>query len=379
MARGVSMDAPFEIFLTAPPGLEPVLLDEVQALGFAGAAAVPGGVTLPGGWAEVRRANLWVRGAGRVLARVAAFRAMHLAQLDKRARRVDWAGLLPADVAVAVEAACRGSRIYHAGAAAERVARAIAETVGAPAGASATEGGIRILVRIEDDLCTLSVDTSGEALHKRGSKTATAKAPLRETLAALFLRSCGYRGQWPVLDPMCGSGSFVIEAAEMALGLAPGRARGFGFERLVPHDAVAWAAERGGLVAGATDLRFHGSDRDQGAVRAAQANAERAGVAEVVAFARAAVSDLPRPDGSPGLVIVNPPYGLRIGTRKPLFALHGALGATLAARFAGWRVGMVTADAGLARATGLPWEAPGPIVDHGGIKVRLWQTGPLPG
>jgi putative N6-adenine-specific DNA methylase len=233
------------------------------------------------------------------------------------------------------------------------------------------------MVRIEDDLCTLSVDTSGEALHKRGSKTATAKAPLRETLAALFLRSCGYRGQWPVLDPMCGSGSFVIEAAEVALGLAPGRARGFAFEQLVTHDPGVWEDERRALAAGTTDLRFHGSDRDQGAIRAAAANAARAGVDGVASFTRAAVSDLVRPAGPPGLVIVNPPYGLRIGERKPLFAVHGALGAVLAERFAGWRVGMVTSDAGLARATGLPWDAPGPIVDHGGIKVRLWQTGPL--
>jgi len=367
------MADPFEIFLTAPPGLEAVLLDEVQGLGFPGAAAVPGGVTLPGDWATVRRANLTVRGTGRVLARVAAFRAMHLAQLDKRARKVDWAATLRADVPVAVEAACRASRIYHAGAASQRVARAIAETLGAPS----SDGGVRVMVRIEDDLCTLSVDTSGEALHRRGSKTATAKAPMRETLAALFLRACGYRGQWPVVDPMCGSGSFVIEAAEAALGLPPGRARDFAFEQLTTHDATAWDAERRAIAPRATDLRFRGSDRDAGAIRSAIANADRAGVAAIATFTRAAVSDLTRPEGLPGLVIVNPPYGHRIGERQPLFALYGALGATLTQKFSGWRVGLITTDAGLARATGLPWQDPGPIVDHGGLKVRLWQAGPL--
>jgi putative N6-adenine-specific DNA methylase len=371
------MADPFEIFLTAPPGLEPVLLDEVQALGFPGAAAVPGGVTLPGDWATVRRANLTVRGTGRVLARIASFRAMHLAQLDKRARKVDWAATLRPDVPVAVEATCRASRVYHAGAASQRVARAIAETLGAPIDTGAGEGGMRVMVRIEDDLCTLSVDTSGEALHRRGSKTATAKAPMRETLAALFLRACGYRGQWPVVDPMCGSGSFVIEAAEAALGLPPGRARDFAFEQLATHDAVAWEAEHQATTPATTDLRFHGSDRDAGAIRSAIANADRAGVGGIATFTRAAVSDLTRPDGPPGLVIVNPPYGHRIGERQPLFALYGALGATLMQRFRGWRVGLITTDAGLARATGLPWHEPGPIVDHGGLKVRLWQAGPL--
>jgi len=367
------MADPFEIFLTAPPGLETVLLDEVQVLGFPGAAAVPGGVTLPGDWATVRRANLHVRGTGRVLARIASFRAMHLAQLDKRARKVDWAAILRADVPVVVGATCRASRIYHAGAASQRVARAITETLDAPAG----EGGLRVMVRIEDDLCTVSVDTSGEALHRRGSKTATAKAPMRETLAALFLRACGYRGQWPVIDPMCGSGSFVIEAAEAALGLPPGRARDFAFELLATHDPAAWGAERRAFAPAKTDLRFQGSDRDAGAIRSATANADRAGVGGITAFTRAAVSDLSRPDGPPGLVIVNPPYGHRIGERQPLFALYGALGATLTQRFQGWRVGLITTDAGLARATGLQWADPGPIVDHGGLKVRLWQAGPL--
>ena len=131
------MTAPFDIFLVAPPGLEPVLLDEVRSLGFTAPEASPGGVTFKGGWPEVWRANLELRTAVRVLARVAEFRAMHPAQLDKRARKVDWAALLRPDVAVKVEATCRKSRIYHAGAAAERVARAIRETVGAPAGDAA--------------------------------------------------------------------------------------------------------------------------------------------------------------------------------------------------------------------------------------------------
>ena len=128
------------------------------------------------------------------------------------------------------------------------------------------------MVRIEDDYCTFSVDTSGEPLHRRGHKEAVGKAPMRETLAALFLRQCGYDGAEPVLDPMCGSGTFVIEAAEMAAGLAPGRTRRFAFEDLAGFDAEAWAEMKQAPSRG-TDIIFHGSDRDAGAVKSAVANA----------------------------------------------------------------------------------------------------------
>ena len=210
------MTAPTEIYAVTAPGLEALLAEEAREAGFTVTATTPGGVTLTGGWPEVWRANLCLRGATRILARVAEFRALHLAQLDKRARKLPWADWLRPDIPVRVEATCRKSRIYHHRAAAQRVARAITETLGARPG----DDGITVKLRIEDDLATLSLDTSGPSLHKRGLKQAVNKAPMRETLAALFLRAAGYRGTEPVVDPMCGSGTFVIEAAEIALGLA---------------------------------------------------------------------------------------------------------------------------------------------------------------
>ena len=364
----------FEIFLATAPGLEEVLADEVVALGLGPAKAVPGGVEIAGGWPEVWRANREIRGANRVLARIGAFRAMHLAQLDKRARKFDWADVLRADVPIKVEATCRRSKIYHEGAASQRIARAITETLGAPEGG---EGAIRVMARIEDDLVSLSVDTSGEPLHRRGHKLATGKAPLRETLAALFLRQCGSDGGEPVLDPMCGSGTFPIEAAEIACGLAPGRDRRFAFEDLATFDAVAWQAMNAQTAPRKTELRFTGLDRDAGAVRMAEENAARAGVAGITSFACQPISALTRPEGPPGLVMVNPPYGARIGNRKLLFGLYGSLGEALRREMRGWRVGLVTSDGGLARATGLPFLPPGPPVAHGGLKVTLWRTDPL--
>ncbi|WP_240611571.1 THUMP domain-containing class I SAM-dependent RNA methyltransferase [Roseovarius nitratireducens] len=364
----------FAIFLATAPGLEAALAEEVAALGLGPARAMPGGVEITGGWPEVWRANLTVRGANRVLARIGEFRAMHLAQLDKRARKFDWGSVLRPDVPVKVEATCRRSKIYHAGAASQRIARAITETFGAPEGG---EGAVRVMARIDDDLVSLSVDTSGEPLHRRGHKLATGKAPLRETLAALFLRQCGYDGTEPVLDPMCGSGTFPIEAAEIAAGLAPGRDRRFAFEDLATFDAPAWQAMRGGIAPCETGVRFAGFDRDAGAVRMAAENAARAGVAGLVSFACQPVSALSRPAGPPGLVMVNPPYGARIGNRKLLFGLYGSLGEVLRREMRGWRVGLVTSDGGLARATGLPFLPPGPPVAHGGLKVTLWRTDPL--
>jgi putative N6-adenine-specific DNA methylase len=365
---------PFEIFLAAPPGLESVLLDEAAERGFHAAATVPGGVTVAGGWPEVWRANLELRGASRVLVRIASFMAFHLAQLDRRAQKVPWTEFLRPGQMVRVEATCRGSKIYHAGAAADRIGAAVGDALGPP---SSPDGAVRVLVRIDDNRVTISLDSSGEPLHRRGHKEAVGKAPMRETLAALFLRQCGFRGGEPVVDPMCGSGTFVIEAAEIAFGLRPGRLRHFAFEDFTGFDPAAWQAMRANGKTASGPPQFHGFDRDAGAIRAAEANAARAGVAEATAFHCQPIGALAPPDGPPGLVIVNPPYGARIGNKKPLYALYGSFGAVMKERFSGWRVGLATSDPALAHATGLPFAETGPPVDHGGIKIRLYRTGPL--
>ncbi|MEX0365056.1 MAG: class I SAM-dependent RNA methyltransferase [Ruegeria sp.] len=364
----------FEIFLVATPGLEAPLCAEAAEKGFAGTRKVPGGVTCRGGWSEVWRANLELRGTNKVLVRIGSFPAVHLAQLDKRARKFPWADFLRPDIPVKVEATCRKSRIYHAGAARQRIETAITETLGAQI---SSESSLRVMLRIEKDLCTFSLDTSGEPLHKRGHKEAVAKAPMRETMAAMFLRECGFDGSEPVLDPMCGSGTFVIEAAEIALGLNPGRSRSFAFEQLASFDATGWNAMRSANTRRDTDIIFHGSDRNTGAIEASRTNAARAGVDRFIRFQHRAVSNHEAPDGPPGLVIVNPPYGARIGDEKRLRSLYGALGKTLAQNFRGWRVGIVTTTPGLARATRLPLLPPGPVVDHGGTKIRLFRTDPL--
>jgi putative N6-adenine-specific DNA methylase len=365
----------FDIFLVASPGHEAALLDEVKSLKFTKPVVTTGGVTIRGTWKDVWRANLEVRGSARVLARIGSFRAPHLAQLDRRARNFPWGQFLHNDIPLSVETTCTRSRIYHAGAANERIMTAIREELEAPIEAGAD---LCIKARIDDDLCTISVDTSGESLHKRGHKEAIGKAPIRETLAAMFLRQCGYDGKEPVLDPMCGSGTFVIEAAEIAAGLHPGRDRNFAFERLKTFDPEKWNAMRAAAPKPHPDFRFYGSDRDAGAIKMSKANAERAGVSAITEFVQRPISDIEPPEGSKGLVIVNPPYGTRIGDKKPLFALYGAMGKTLREKFSGWRVGVITTEVPLAMATTLPFKPHGKPVSHGGLKVFLFQSAALP-
>ena len=367
-------DGLFEVFLATAPGLEQALCAEVRGKGFKRPEAVPGGVITRGGWPEVWRANLWIRGAGRVLARLDAFKVQHLAQLDLRARKVPWGEVLRPDVPFRVEASCSKSRIYHSDAAAERIQTAIQETLGAR---FAPDADVTIMVRIDHDLCTISIDTSGELLHKRGYKEAINPAPMRETMAALFLQQCFYQGTEPMLDPMCGSGTFVIEAAEIATRVNPGRLRHFAFEHFANFDADAWQRMRSVKSERVPAARCYGSDRDAGAIELSQANAERAGMTAYTAFAQCAISDLTPPTEQPGLVILNPPYGKRLGDKRDLFPLYRALGQTLTRHFTGWRVGLTTTEPMLAHATGLdflPTEAP---VQHGGLRVTLYRTNAL--
>jgi len=371
----MSETSEFEIFLGTQPGLEMLLLQEVIEKGFKRAKAIGGGVVIWGGWEDVWRANLTLRGASKVLARIGEFRAFHLAQLDKRSRKFPWGDTLTKGHKVKVEVVTnRKSKIYHAGAAIERLERAIHEEFGAEIATSMEDAEIIIKTRIDDNNVRLSVDTSGVGLHKRGYKLAMGKAPLRETMAALALRGCGYDGIETVLDPMCGSGTILIEAAQISRNLMAGRSRDFAFEKLASYDAKAVQAIKDRWTPCESTQRFYGSDRNVNVIGFSKANAERGGVAHMCEFEPLPLTAVKRPEGPPGLVMVNPPYGARIGKKKDLFALYTAFGDTMRDKFTGWRVGMITSDSKLAEATKLPWQKSGPPIAHGGLKVRLYRT-----
>ena len=360
----------FEIFIACIPGLENELLAEINKVGFKQTKLMVGGISFLGDWRDVWRANFYLRGATKVLVRFASFRATHLAQLDKLSHKLDWGTLLRHGKSFRVETVCRKSKIYHSGAATQRISKAISDKIDAK---EDPKSNVVIKTRISSDICTISLDSSGEGLHKRGYKIATGKAPIRETLAALFLQKMKFDGSQVVYDPMCGSGTIVIEAAEIALGLPAGRKRNFAFMEL-PSFKKSEYEKLIKINQKKINLKFYGSDRDKGAIENSVKNSKTANVEAFCHFKTNSISEATPPTKEPGIVLVNPPYGNRIGERKKLFSLYRSLGKTLSERFVDWRIGIITSDRGLAKATGLKFQDTSTSVDSGGIKIKLYET-----
>lgn len=365
-----------ELFAVAPPGTEALLERELVALGIPG-RAVPGGVELRGNAATIARVNLESRLASRLLLRLASFRTLHLNELEKLCAKLDVAPFIRADEPLSVRASCRKSKIYHSGAAEERVRRGLAKKLGADP--ALAQGNLdeddappqTVLVRFDHDVCTLSLDTSGAHLHKRGYRLETAKAPMRETLAAALLAEAGYDGDVAFVDPLCGSGTFAIEAALIATRSAPGRLRRFAFERWPSHDARAMRQLREALDARRrpAPAPIIASDRDEGAVEITRRNAERAQVAIDVRHQSLSES---RPPAKEGLLLTNPPYGTRIGEASRLRDLYAALGKLVSRPYAEWTFGFVTTDPRLAQASGVAFTRTSPVLPHGGLRVKLY-------
>ena len=232
----------------------------------------------------------------------------------------------------------------------------------------------RIIVRVMRDEVTLSADAAGALLHLRGYRQAVAKAPLRETLAAALLMASGWEPGLPLLDPMCGSGTIPIEAAMMSRRMAPGRTRRFSAEAWPGFDAEFTAVReraRAGELAQVSG-QIVGRDRDAGAIEAALANAERAGVVVDIAFSRDTISAL-EPDGGAGWVVTNPPYGARIGERTGLRDLYAVLGRVIRERRPKWRLAMLSADRMLEAQLGLMLEEV-LRTTNGGIPIRMVRS-----
>jgi putative N6-adenine-specific DNA methylase len=361
-------------FAVAAPGLEPLVGDELRGLRalypLETAAPEPGGVGFRAGRRGLYAANLHLRIASRVLVRVGTFHASAFHELERHATRLPWAEFTAPGQAIAFRVTSRKSRLYHQDAVAERLlAAAGAPALPAPTGPLAPQ---EFIVRLFRDECTVSADASGELLHRRGYRLAVGKAPLRETLAAAMLAATGWPGGTPLVDPMCGSGTIPIEAALFARRIPPGLHRAFAFQRWPEYAAAMWeellAASRARILPHAGSL-IVGSDRDAGAVAAASANAARAGVATDVEWRQAAISAV-EPPATPGWVVTNPPYGVRVGERQRLRNLYAQLGNVLRRRWSGWDVGFLSAHAELERQTALALDTAF-TTENGGIGVRL--------
>lgn len=381
-------------FASCGKGLEYLLVDELVALGCARATATTAGANVEGTLADAQRAVMWSRLASRILWPIAEFDCADEHALYAGAMKVDWPAHVPPRATIAVDAHVSGTALTHAQYAAQRVKDAVVDTLRAATGArpdvDLDAPDVRLNLVVRKGRATLSIDLSGAPMHRRGWRRRQVEAPLKENLAAAVLM----RGRWldayrdggALLDPMCGSGTLLIEGALMAADVAPGLLRHGDAPptRWPGFDAAAWADLRvdaiGREAAGRAALRpvFYGRDVDPEAIRAARDNAISAGLVDVVdwqvAEARHVAATLPAGIAAgPGLVASNPPYDARLAADP---ALYRALGDALRAAVPGWRASLLCGDESLARATGLRARKVYTLF-NGAIEAALLTVDPL--
>jgi putative N6-adenine-specific DNA methylase len=370
-----TLDGPLRLFAVAAPGLEAVVAAEATKLaGTHDVREVPGGVELRGNLATLLNANRGLRVASRVLVRLGQAHAENFAQLRHFVAKLPWKLILPPDRPVAVRVSQRGSRLYHTGAIAETVMFALSDALGwtpqavRPSADEEEETPAQlILLRGERNEWTVSVDSSGALLHRRGWRLDVGAAPLRETLAAGLLALADWQPSEPLWDPMCGSGTFAIEAALLALGRAPGEHRRFALQSW-PAAAALAIAQSPSLSALAAPIGA--SDARAEVIADARANATRAGVAELIQLDNTPLEKATPPPGR-GLVVANPPYGRRLG--GDIRAVYRSLGRRLREVARGWRAGILVPGeraVELSRALGITVDK-SLALRNGGLSVRF--------
>ena len=365
-------------FAPCPRGLETLLGEELKALGAERIAAAAGGVGFAGTWETCYRANLESRLASRVLWQLHSFSYADEAGIYAAARGVDWPRLFSVECSLRVNLTAIRSPLKSLDFTTLRIKDAVCDrfrdACGRRPDVDRAAPDVRIHCFLERAGGTFYLDTSGEPLFKRGWRAEVAEAPLRENLAAGILMLAGWQPGVPLLDPMCGSGTLLIEAAAMARRRPPGAKRGFGFEKLASFDAPLWqrVRERAAQpLARAPKLEICGSDTDPRALAAARRNLAEAGVERWVKLEQADIltRDAPAPAG---VLIANPPYGERIGSEEDLARFYPALGNALKARFAGWRCFFFTADTRLPKLIRLQPAKRTPLY-NGALECRLYE------
>ena len=364
---------PENLFAVVSPGLESICAGELATLGLAGLEPTTGGIAFTGRLADLYRASLHLRVASRLLVRFACFRCRAFPDLYRAAVRLPWGRFVRADTPLRFRVACRNSRLLHTGRVAETLQAAADHALGR-ATLPVDDDGQLVLVRVVDDLVELSIDSSGELLHRRGYRTSVTAAPLRETLAAGVLQLLDWDGAAPLADPLCGTGTFLLEAALLATRRAPGLVRQFAFMRWPGYRSGLWnqLCQEARQAERPCPRGIAGSDADAAALAAARANLAQAGLQDVVALQQQPLSAQPVHSGQ-GLVLCNPPYGKRLVVAGPLTDYFAALGRELQRAFPGWRKALLCPEPRLASATGLPLHELAQL-DNGGLRVGLYAT-----
>lgn len=366
-----------KFFATSAKGLEDLVAAELAALGVGELKVERGGVSFHGQLEDGCKACLWLRTASRVLLVLAEFPCASPDELYAGVRTIEWPLYLNPEMTMAVDSVLRDSAMTHSGFVALKAKDAIVDSIrdkfGRRPDVDTKSPDLQINVHLAKNSCTVSLDMAGDPLDRRGYRLDRNKAPLRENMAAALVAFSGWTGEVPFYDPMCGSGTIVIEAALQAANVAPGLLRErFGFQNWPGHDPTRWR----NLLTEAKDLRkrelavrLRGFDRSPGSIEMAKQNAARAGVGQLTSFTAADISTF-EPAASPATIIFNPPYGDRMGDLAELAGLYRTFGDILKKRCAGSTAYILCGNSELAKHIGLKATRRIPVW-NGPIECRL--------
>ena len=373
-----SSSPPERFFAPCPRGLEALLAAELESLGARKAEATAGGVAFAGSLEACYRANLWSRLASRILWRVAEFEYRSEDDVYAAARAVNWFDLFDVNRTLRVYVTAQKSPLKSLEFVTLRVKDAVCDRfrddVGRRPSVERAAPDVRVHAFLEQARGALYLDTSGEPLFKRGWRADVVEAPLRENLAAGIVLLTGWQFDEPLLDPMCGGATLLVEAVALARGRAPGLKRGFGFQKLDNFNATMWKAlreEAAQPAAKAPRLRLFGSDADARALNAARRNLAAAGVERWVSLEAGDVLSRKAPADS-GVMVANPPYGERIGEAEELARFYPLLGNALKQNFAGWNCFFFTADRRMEKLIRLQAARRTPLY-NGALECRLYE------
>jgi putative N6-adenine-specific DNA methylase len=371
-------------FAAVTPGLEQILNEECRRLPVSvqGLETVKGGVQFRGRLQACYAANLLLRTANRILMRIVSFKATGFRRLTAKIAEIPWELYIPLGCNLDIRVSSSKSRLYHSGAIEERFRKIVEERLSALSGEPSrnTEIATRLphaclFVRALEDRFQVSLDSSGDLLYKRGLKTRGAAAPIRETTAAAALMVAGYSGTRPLLDPMCGAGTFSLEAALMARGIPPGWFRSFSFLHWPAFRSRTWTHMRKQTETAfrppSDRPRIFASDLDRKTCTTLQETVRESGLSQSITVNRADFFDLDPariPDG-PGLVALNPPYGYRLGNRQESRRVFRHIFRKLEADFTGWDIILVSPERRFSDAP--DFLSPGLCLEHGGRRITI--------
>jgi putative N6-adenine-specific DNA methylase len=367
-----------KFFASCPRGLESLLVEDLTAIGVEHLKQIPGGVHFAAAWPACYAINLHSRIATRVLWRVGHGRYAKEDDIYRLALETPWPKWFDVEQTIRVDVVAVKSPLKSLEFITLRIKDAVCDRFRREfdkrPSVDTRAPDVRVQAFITAEECTLYVDTSGAPLYQRGLRQKTVEAPLKENLAAGILRLSGWQPGTPLIDPMCGSGTFLVEAAQIALNIAPGAGRDFGFQRLKNFDLATWK----NLLDTAMDAEkpaafanIYGSDLSPVAVRAALANLDRAGLLPAVSLSAGNILDIDTP-AEAGIMVANPPYGERLSELDELAAFYPELGSALKRRFAGWNCYLLSADTRLPKLMRLTPSKKTPIF-NGAIECRLYE------